>query len=187
MKIKPYKIAFDIDGVVANFLPIFLRVLKEDEDIELSLKDITNFELSVVDLPKKELRKAINKAVNNPIKLGMKMMPGSKDVLINLLCICSVYLVTARKNGRLIKQWIDNELGFDSDIIVIAMNGHNKKAEALKRRGITHFVDDRLETCYQLKEAGITPILFTCPHNACNNTFMRVNNWADIDKLINWK
>ena len=182
-KIKPNEIAFDIDEVVAAFLPLFLKVLKKESGIELSLKDITDFELSTVNLPKKELRRIVNKAVNNPF--NMKMMPGAKEVINKLLDKGQVTFVTARKNGKLITQWIHNELGF-SDIVVVAMNGHDNKARALKRRGILYFVDDRLKTCHQLYEEGITPIIFSHPHNIGDIYLMRVNNWEEIDALIDW-
>ena len=186
IKIKPNELGLDIDDVVADFVPLFLQVLKEDTGIILSLEDITDFNVyNIIDLPKKQLSKVISKTVNNPIELDMKMKTGAKNVIEKLLDRGPVTFVTARKNGKLITQWIHNELGF-SDIVVVAKGGHNDKAKALKRRGIKWFVDDRLETCYQVHEEGITPIVFTQPHNAGDNSFMRVNNWQEIDSLIDW-
>ena len=185
MKIKPQYIAFDIDDVVSDFIPLFLQELKKDSGIDLSLKDVTTFYMyDLIDLPKKQASKILNKVVKNPIELNMQMKPGAKEVIKKLLDKGQVTFVTARRDGRSIAQWIYKQ-GL-SDIVVVAMNSHDKKAGALKRRGIKYFVDDRLETCYQLHKEGIEPIVFNHPHNANDDSFMRVNNWKEISELIDW-
>lgn len=187
-KIKPHEIAYDFDDVLCDFIPLFLKVLKEDTGMVVPLERITEFnKYNLLDLTKKQINKAIHRTVNNPISLGMQMKPGAKEVIIKLLKVAPVYFVTARKNGKLVKAWIDRVLGFSSpDIIIVAMNGHDSKARALKIRGKKYFVDDRLETCYQLHSAGIEPIVFSHPHNAGDEIFVHVDNWKDIDELIDW-
>jgi 5'(3')-deoxyribonucleotidase len=187
-QIKPHEIAFDFDDVVCDFIPLLLKVLKEDIGLDVPLEQITEFNLyNLLDLPKKQINKAIHRTVNNPISLNMRMKPGAKEVIIKLLKVAPVYFVTARKNGKLVKAWIDKALGFSSpDIIIVAMNGHDSKARALKIRGKKYFVDDRLETCYQLCIAGIEPIVFTHPHNVGDEIFVHVDNWKDIEDLIDW-
>ena len=187
MKIKPNKIAFDMDDVVADFITLFLKVLKNDVGIDMAIENITNFSVSnCIDLSKRQINKVVSKTVNNPIELDMQMKLGAKEVILKLLKRGPVYFVTARKDGKIIKAWIESKLGTSPNIIIVAMNSHNSKAKALLKRGIEYFVDDRLETCYQIHEAGITPILFTQPHNSESNPFKRVGSWKKIDSMIDW-
>ncbi len=51
---------------------------------------------------------------------------------------------------------------------------------------ITHFVDDRLETCFLLKEAGITPILYKQPWNRNPHPFIEVGSWKELESLIDF-
>ncbi len=37
-----------------------------------------------------------------------------------------------------------------------------------------------------LHEAGITPIVYTQPWNREPHPFMTVNNWEDIEAIIDW-
>ncbi|HON95728.1 MAG TPA: hypothetical protein PL013_08030, partial [Deltaproteobacteria bacterium] len=70
---------------------------------------------------------------------------------------------------------------------VEATSVNTAKLEVLKRHGITHFIDDRLDTCEMLQEAGITPIVFTQPWNRKPHPFLAVETWGDIAALIDWK
>ena len=81
MKIKPQHIAFDIDDVLCDFIPLFLQELKKDSGIDLSLNDVTCFNIyDIINLPKKQASKILNKVVKNPIELNMRMKPGSMDL-----------------------------------------------------------------------------------------------------------
>jgi hypothetical protein len=51
---------------------------------------------------------------------------------------------------------------------------------------VKYFVEDRLETCYLLKDASIIPILFDQPWNRKPSAFKRVKNWDEIAELIDW-
>jgi hypothetical protein len=45
-------------------------------------------------------------------------------------------------------------------------------------------VEDRLETCFPLQEAGITPVLFRQPWNRKSHPFMEVGTWKELESLI---
>ena len=57
-------------------------------------------------------------------------------------------------------------------------------ADILSERNISYFVEDRLETCFPLQGAGITPILFKQPWNRKNHPFIEVGNWRELESLI---
>jgi hypothetical protein len=54
----------------------------------------------------------------------------------------------------------------------------------LTERNISCFVEDRLETCYPLREAGVTPILFRQPWNRKRHPFTEVGSWQELESMI---
>jgi predicted amino acid racemase len=67
---------------------------------------------------------------------------------------------------------------------VVATGTFDGKAEVLLESGIRFFVEDRLETCYQLKEEGIEPVLYRQPWNRESHPFIEVGNWQELENLI---
>jgi hypothetical protein len=67
---------------------------------------------------------------------------------------------------------------------VVATGTHESKAGVLLEHNISHFVDDRLETCYLLRDAGITPVLFKQPWNRELHPFIEIENWGELEALI---
>jgi uncharacterized protein len=45
-------------------------------------------------------------------------------------------------------------------------------------------VEDRLETCLQLADHGITPIVFAQPWNRQPHPFPEVANWPELGGLL---
>lgn len=52
--------------------------------------------------------------------------------------------------------------------------------------GINSFVEDRLDTCYLLQDAGIRPILFKQPWNRESHPFVEIRGWEELEGLINF-
>jgi 5'(3')-deoxyribonucleotidase len=59
--------------------------------------------------------------------------------------------------------------------------------DVLSKRNVSYFVEDRLETCFSLYEAGVTPILFKQPWNRRKHPFMEVSDWRELESLIGFK
>jgi uncharacterized HAD superfamily protein len=57
----------------------------------------------------------------------------------------------------------------------------------LKERGVRYFVEDRLDTCHLLAEAGIIPIVYEQPWNREPHPFAVVRDWDDIAEMIAWE
>ena len=70
---------------------------------------------------------------------------------------------------------------------IVATGSFEAKTDILLERHISFFVEDRLETCFSLAEAGITPVLFKQPWNRANSRFVEVDTWHDLEKLIEFK
>jgi hypothetical protein len=67
-----------------------------------------------------------------------------------------------------------------------AVGTHERKHAVLEERGARYFIEDRLETCYLLQEAAITPIVFDQPWNRGPHPFHTVGTWDEISSLIGW-
>jgi len=51
---------------------------------------------------------------------------------------------------------------------------------------VLYFVEDRLETCFPLSDAGITPVLFKQPWNRKEHPFIEVGTWRELESLIDF-
>ncbi|MEZ4524658.1 MAG: hypothetical protein R2941_01890 [Desulfobacterales bacterium] len=66
----------------------------------------------------------------------------------------------------------------------MATGSFEAKTEVLREKGVSHFVEDRLETCFLLKEEGITPLVFRQPWNREAHPFTEVGTWQELENLI---
>ena len=94
--------------------------------------------------------------------------------------------VTARDRGRPIERWLHRHLALvpPAAIRVLATGDPDTKIHYLKDHGIQYFVEDRLETCLQLADHGITPIVFAQPWNRQPHPFPEVADWPELAKLL---
>jgi hypothetical protein len=72
-------------------------------------------------------------------------------------------------------------------IEVIATGSFEDKCGVLKDRGISCFVEDRLETCFLLADAGIEPVVFVQPWNRKPHPFAEVGSWQELEAMIGMK
>jgi hypothetical protein len=71
-------------------------------------------------------------------------------------------------------------------VSITATGSFSAKADVLTARNIAYFVDDRLETCYLLREKGIVPVLFAKPWNRQVHPFLEVHGWSELEKMIDF-
>jgi hypothetical protein len=69
---------------------------------------------------------------------------------------------------------------------VVATGSFEAKRDVLQAAGMRYFVEDRLETCFQLAEAGLTPIVYRQPWNRQPHPFCEVDGWAAIERLLDF-
>jgi uncharacterized HAD superfamily protein len=69
---------------------------------------------------------------------------------------------------------------------VIATGHHAAKLSVIKELGLNFFLEDHLETCEELFQNGINPIVFDQPWNRASNSLFRVCSWNDFQKLVRW-
>ncbi len=188
IKIKPDKIAFDIDGVVADTMASFIKVAKEDYGIEgIKREEITSYWLEdCLPIPDEIIGEIISKILEDPFKTGLKPIKGAVEVLTELSQKSPLTFVTARPVKEPIVSWLKQTLIYvdPQRINVIATGKHEAKVNVLKELGISYFLEDHLETCLQIFEAGIKAIVYDQPWNQGNTPFLRVKNWTELKKLL---
>ena len=186
--IDPASLAFDIDGVFADTMTLFLDIAREEYDIyDVRYEDITCYMLEdCIDMDPDLIEAILIRILNGTHRPPLKPIAGATHVLTRLGRIHRpILFVTARPYGEPIYRWIQSMLPLDGDSVeVVATGSFDAKIDVLAGRDISYFVEDRLETCYPLFAAGVTPILFKQPWNRERHPFMEVGTWKELEALI---
>jgi len=183
------RLAFDIDGVVADIMTTFLNLARQryDKGHHLRYEHITTFFLEeCLDLEPWIIEALIRELIDRPHELPVEPFPHAVPVLTRLAQEAPLLFVTARDRARPITTWLHRTLEtVPPEIIrVLATGDPDIKLHYLKDHGIKFFVEDRLETCWPLAENGITPILFVQPWNRQPHPFLEVNGWPELASLL---
>jgi len=190
MKVDPSSIAFDVDDVFADTMGLFLEIARDDHNLSgLRREHITSYMVEeCIDIDAAVLADIFAKILNGSHKSALKPVAGAAEVLTRLGRRHGPLLfVTARPSLDSIIDWIHGVLPLDPAAVeVIATGSFDAKAEVLARKNISFFVEDRLETCFALKDAGITPILFKRPWNRGDHPFAEVDSWQELETLLEW-
>ena len=185
--IRPGQIAFDIDGVFANTMGLFLELARRDYGLNhVQYEDITHYFLEeCLDLDPGIIKVIINKILEGNFEGELQPIENSVEVLSEIAQKGPLLFVTARPTLLPIKAWVDKMLPKPPfPIEVIATGTFEAKAHVLKARGIEYFVEDYLDICFMLDEQNITPIVFQQPWNRFAHPFHEVTSWGEIRDLM---
>lgn len=186
-KIHPSRLGFDFDGVVADTAEAFIRLCCEDYGYcSIRLEDITDFEVErCLDIDVEVVEAVFTRILLNSVEVGLQPMPGAVQVLKELTGQGMVTLVTARPDPGPVADWLGSVMPPDvcDNIHIVAMGAHDDKPRYIREHGLDCFIDDRAETCHQLNEAGISPIVFSQPWNLGRHSFSIVSCWQEIREL----
>lgn len=188
VKIDPNSVAFDIDGVVADTMSLFIEIARDEFNLKnIQYEQITSYSLEeCLDINKEIMASIVKKLLDGNYSATLQPIKDAPKVLSRLgRKHGPVLFVTARPYPGPITEWILENLSLEQPSIeIVATGSFDAKAEILQDRNISYFVEDRLETCFTLKEAGITPILFKQPWNRKNIRFIEVVSWNELENLI---
>ncbi|UCH21982.1 MAG: haloacid dehalogenase [Deltaproteobacteria bacterium] len=188
--IDPASVAFDFDGVVADTMSLFLNIASVEYNIDgIGYDDITTYNLEeCLSINPGIIDEIINKILEGDYSLTLQPMAGISEVLVRIARYRNpIPLVTSRPHPGPINDWIKNTLPLDpAHLEVVATGTFDGKADELLNRKISYFVEDRLETCFFLKDSGIIPVLFRQPWNRRRHPFLEVANWREISDLIHF-
>lgn len=176
-------LGFDIDCVVADTMEAFIRLARTEYKIEVRPEQITRFNVEeCLDMDDVIVETIFKKLMVDPIGHDMKLLPGAKMVLQKIQHHAPLTFITARPDKEPIAAWLQKELGLQTtvDMQIIAMGDHNGKKEHIQDLGISHFIDDRHETCEHLDKDEITAIVYDQPWNRGRHDLPVVRDWQDI-------
>jgi len=191
MRINPGSVAFDVDGVIADIMSLFIEIAKKEYNIhDIRYEDATCYTLEeCLDVNPDVINEILNRILDGNYSPTLNPIEGAPEVLSRIGRIHgSILFVTARPYPGPIYSWLQDTLQLDRSIIdVVATGTFEGKADVLLSRNITYFVDDRLETCFLLDDAGITPVLFKQPWNRQKHNFIEISTWKELESLIEFK
>ena len=187
--IDPASVAFDIDGVFADTMNLFVQIVREDFlQTDLRYEDITSYVLDdCLDVAPEALKGAIDQILAGSHRWPLRPMQGAPEVIDRLSRCCGpVLFVTARPDKRFIEPWLMGVLpsGHDDAIQVVATGDFDAKLDVLYQHRKTIFIEDRLETCFALDRGGITPVVFRQPWNRRPHPFQEVGSWSEVADLL---
>jgi len=188
MKVLPVKIpsqsvAFDIDGVCANTVQLFIDIASSHYQMKVfSPSQITQYSFfKTMNLSDEDILQIIEKIVLGKHTEYLYPIMDAFNVL-NMFSH-PILFVTARTSGVAISAWISHFL-VASNFEIIATKTPEAKKEILRERNIAYFMEDHLQTCYELAEVGIVPILFAQPWNRVPHPFLEVTSWREFFSLL---
>ncbi len=188
-RIDPRRLAFDIDGVVADTMGLFLDILRDVYGINhASYEDITQYRLEAcLDIEPAIIRAATERIIQGDYPCRLDPLPGAVEVLKRLDDFGPIRLITARPHPGPIPAWIAQLLPPERyRVDIISTGAFDAKPAVLKEAGIDVFVEDRLETCFLLQKHDIDPVVFVHPWNREPHPFLEVNGWDQLEELIAW-
>ena len=186
--LAPATTAFDVDGVIADTMRLFIDIARVSFGIEhLRYEDITSYNLEdCLDLKPHVIEGVIEQILDGTHAPQLHAMDGCRRAMAQFGGNGQpVRFVTARPDAGIIRTWLQETLPLETDQIdVVATGSFEAKAEVLLGAGIRIFMEDRLETCFLLSEAGITPIVFVQPWNRFPHPFREVSSWEEIASMM---
>ncbi len=189
MNIANHEIGFDLDGVIADTGEAFIRLACEEyEYCSFRLEDITSFQVeNCLNIPTDKVEQIFYAILKDSLGTGLQPLPGAVEVITDMTTQAPVTIITARPLEEPVADWLDHFFSAETckKIHLVAMGDHDDKARYIKEHNLNYFVDDRVETCLQLAETEITPIVFQQPWNHNKHKLNSVSSWQEIHKLLN--
>lgn len=187
-KIDPHHIGFDFDGVIADIGEAFIRIACQNYGYcDFTLENITSFKVEdCTDIPENQVDEIFQTILADSLGTGLIPITGSLETLTSLAGHAPVTIITARHHDGPVVDWLSHYLDetICRAIKVIAMCDHDLKVGYIRQHNLHYFVDDRPETCHQVAEAGLQPILFRQPWNSGWNDVSTVSNWQQLKGLL---
>ena len=189
-RFDPARMAFDFDGVLADTMRLFVDIARIEFGIaSIRYEDITDYNLEVCLTLKPDIIDAIIvRILDGRFNAWLQPFPGATDILTKIgLQTERLLFVTARPSADSLDKWLGQILPkVAANIEMVATGSFDNKVDILVKHKVTHFVEDRLETCFTLAGAGIHPILFRQPWNRRAHPFTEVADWHQLAKLIDF-
>ncbi len=185
--IHPGLIGFDIDCVVADTMEAFIRLAMDDFGLKVLPEEITSFQVEdCLAVAPSIIDEIFARLLSAPVENGLKPMPHAVSVLTEMSACAPLTFITARPEREPVDRWLESN--FPKEVYrnsrLVATGKHDGKAQFVRELGLQYFVDDRVETCIELAQAGIFPIVFAHPWNRGRHSFASIDSWLDMKQRI---
>lgn len=187
MKIDPSLIGFDIDGVVADTMEAFIRLAADDYGLTVLPAQITRFQVEkCLDIDVEIIEEIFGRLLLEPQKSGLLPMSHAPAVLEEMAGVAPLTFITARPEREPIEAWLHSILGptVFQQVRLVATGDHDDKMRYIRQMGLEYFVDDRMKTCIELAEEGLSAIVFQQPWNAGRHGLQTVDSWQSLRELV---
>lgn len=179
------KVGVDIDGVVADVMPLWLKTLENAFQRKMPSKAGMHFnEAEVYGLTYEQLEQFYR---NNESLFVRESLPmkGAVEHLARLMTEHQVYLVSARFKSQL-ENTINWLVQHDVPYTELILLGSIDKRQTCVDFNLEIFVEDSLANACQLAVHGIPVLLLDAPYNQGELPagVTRCFNWAEIYELI---
>lgn len=185
-------IGFDVDGVVAEFVRPYIKLLNSLSDLQLpdaSYDYPTTWDFAErAGVEARDIKEAWRQITTTSFFANLLPMNGARSVLRTLKCLehegHNVYFITARPGPEAKVQteaWLD-VWGFSRATVLIAAE-KGPLAKALK---LDYFVDDKPENCLDVYHAIPTCAVYMNdqPYNREGPAGFKVKSaWVAVDKI----
>ncbi len=190
MKIKSHEIGFDLDGVIADIAEAFIRLAcHEYNHCSFRLEDITSFQVEeCLNIPPSLVEQIFCAILKDSLGSGLQPMSGAVETITSMAEKATVTIITARSLQQPVTDWLDHFFPARAckKINLVAMGDHDDKGRYIQEHQLQYFVDDRVETCLQLTESGITPIVYNQPWNQGRHGLQTVSSWREIEEKLSF-
>ncbi len=188
--LSPTDLAFDIDGVVADTMEIFVRLGREKYGLTYLTKEhLSCYNIhECLDIDREVIDDLICLTLDDEHTLQIPPMDEAPEVLTELARHGPLRFVTARIWPESIICWLRMNLPEvpPENIQVTATGAPEAKLKTLQELHVRCFIEDRIETCKLLATHGIQPLLFDQPWNRSpvEEEFPRVKSWSQLRQWI---
>ncbi|MEH7552869.1 5' nucleotidase, NT5C type [Bacillus altitudinis] len=167
-------IAIDMDDVLADFLPAWVKAINQHDDPTLKCENIKSWNISDYVNTKND----VFRHLTYDFFKGLSVKKDSQKVVKNLCDLYEVYVVTtATAHPESLKaklEWLQENFPFIShDHVVLCGNKKIIKAD--------YMIDDGIHNLETFEGVGM---VFDAPHNENDNRFLRVKNWLEIGQKL---
>ena len=175
------RLGVDIDGVLADTLPLWVRELNIYFNKNKSVEEIHLYDLAkTFGLEHKQLMGFIMEKGQYMMSVPLPI-PDAAHYLQKINNEHYVAIVTARQEmyRHVTEEWLKR---YDMPYNDLLLTGTHKKEQACLEQGLQMMIEDTFEIALDLSTAGLQVLLLDAPYNrrALPKMVTRVYNWREI-------
>lgn len=179
------RIGVDIDGVLADSLPLWVNELNRFFNKSKRVEEIHLYDIcQTYEITTNELHKFLDRK-GKFLMSEPSPVTGASYYLSRIKQYHDIYIVTAREEqyGRETRGWL-KKYGLPYDELFLL--GSHEKKEACLENNLNVLVEDTLEIGIQVSAAGVPVLLMDAPYNqgALPRLVYRKRSWDEIYRTI---